>query len=121
MRSRHSRSRCRSSASSGTKRPPHGAQQHWKRVLREGQYEDPLTYFERALAIREKKDNPSDLSQTLHNIGETHVRMGQFDHALEQYLRALELSRKAGETRTERSKPTLSERYSNIKGGMEPR
>ena len=66
-----------------------------------GQYEDALTYFEQALGLRESANNPSDIGETVHNIAETHVRMGRFDRATQNYLRALDLARKSGQARTE--------------------
>ena len=41
----------------------------------------------------------SDIADTLHNLAETSVRLGQFNQAVEQYLRALDLRRKANDKR----------------------
>ena len=40
-----------------------------------------------------------DVADTLHNLAETSMRTGQFDQAQEQYLKALDLHRNAGDKR----------------------
>ena len=42
---------------------------------------------------------PGEIAQTLHNVAESTAKMGQYDQALSQYLRALELYRTAGDKR----------------------
>ncbi|MBZ5646411.1 MAG: tetratricopeptide repeat protein [Acidobacteriia bacterium] len=66
--------------------------------LAKGEYEDARTNYEQALQIREKLKAP-ELAETLHNLGETANKMGQFDQALKSYMRALDLQRSAGNTR----------------------
>ena len=63
-----------------------------------GEFEDARTYYEQALQMREKLKAP-ELPETLHNLGETANKMGQFDQALKSYMRALDLQRAAGNTR----------------------
>ena len=40
-----------------------------------------MTYFERALPIREKVNVPGETADTLHNLAEAAVKMGQDDKA----------------------------------------
>src|SRR5262249_28644861 len=63
------------------------------------QYEDAHAYYEQALQLREKSNVPGDIVDSVHNLAETAVRMGQYDQAITQYMRALELSRKMDDTR----------------------
>jgi tetratricopeptide (TPR) repeat protein len=67
--------------------------------LLKGDYEDARTYFSQALSIREKLNVPTDIADTVHNLGETSTRLGQYDKAVEQYLRALDLRRTANDKR----------------------
>ena len=64
-----------------------------------GDYQNARTYFEQALALREKLNVPTDIADTLHNLAETSSKMGQYDLALEQYLKALDLRRNSGDKR----------------------
>ncbi len=68
-------------------------EQHWQWLFFQGRYDNARTYFEQALQLREKIKVPSDIADTLHNLAETLVRVGQYDQALSQYLRALDLRR----------------------------
>ncbi len=63
-----------------------------------GEYQDARTYYEQALQVRERLKAP-ELAETLHNLGETANKMGEFEPALKSYMRALELQRSAGNTR----------------------
>jgi tetratricopeptide (TPR) repeat protein len=64
-----------------------------------GQYNDALTYLQRALDLRQKLKVPSDIAQTMNNVGESYRMLGQYDKALDNYLHALEMSRTAGDKR----------------------
>ncbi len=44
-----------------------------------GQYEDARAYYKQALDLREKAKVPGDIVQSVQNIADTDVRMGQFD------------------------------------------
>jgi serine/threonine protein kinase/tetratricopeptide (TPR) repeat protein len=68
--------------------------------LAQGEYDNALTYFERALQLREKFKVPGDIADTLHNLAETSTNLGNFDQALTYYLRALELRRAADDKAT---------------------
>jgi len=46
------------------------------------------------LQLREKAKVPQDTVESVHNIAETSARMGQYDQAVSQYMKALELRRK---------------------------
>ena len=54
-------------------------------------------YFSQALMLREKLNVPTDIADTLHNLAETSMKLGQYDQALDQYLKALQLRRSAGD------------------------
>ena len=81
----------------------------------QAQYDDARTYFERALALREELKVPSEIAQTVHNLAEVNLRIGQYDKALELYLRALDLDRSAGNKRAPRSARIASARCSNTR------
>jgi tetratricopeptide (TPR) repeat protein/TolB-like protein/predicted Ser/Thr protein kinase len=68
--------------------------------LSRADYEDARTYFEQALAIREKLKVPGDIADTVHNLAETSTKLGQYDQAVQQYLRALDLRRSVGDNRS---------------------
>ena len=60
-----------------------------------GEYQDALTYFQQAYQIRDRlKQDPTE---SLHNLAETYVKMGQYDTALSQYLKAKDALRAAGD------------------------
>ena len=63
------------------------------------QYEDARTYYQQALQLREKAKVPGDIVQTVQNLADTAVRMGQYDQAVSQYMRALELWRSTNDSR----------------------
>ncbi len=56
--------------------------------LSKADYQNARSYFEQALPLREKLKVPSNIADTLHNLGETSRQMGQYDLAVEQYLLA---------------------------------
>ena len=62
-------------------------------------YQDARIYWEQALQLREKLKVPGDIAETLHNLAETSTKMGQFDVAIEEYLKALDLERSTGDKR----------------------
>ena len=64
-----------------------------------GEYQDALTYYERALQLREALKLPADIADTVHNLAETAFRMGAYDEAVTRYLRALEIRRTVGDKR----------------------
>lgn len=68
--------------------------------LSKADYEDARTYFEQALLIREKLKVPGDIADTVHNLAETSTKLGQYDQAVQQYLRALDLRRSVGDNRS---------------------
>ncbi len=60
-----------------------------------GEYQDALTYFQQAYQIRDRlKQDPTE---SLHNLAETYVKLGQYDTALSQYLKAKDVLRAAGD------------------------
>ena len=63
------------------------------------QYEDARTYYQQALQLREKAKVPGDIVQTVQNLADTAVRMGQYDQAVSQYMHALELWRSTNDSR----------------------
>ncbi len=68
--------------------------------LAKGQFAEAQTYFERTLELREAaKVRPTDLADTLHNLGETLSKEGRYDQALARYLAAIDLRRQAGDKR----------------------
>lgn len=62
-------------------------------------YQNARTYFEQALQLREKLKVPGAIADALHNLAETSSKMGHYDQAVEQYLRALDLRRSTGDKR----------------------
>ena len=67
--------------------------------MKKAQYEDARTYYQQALQLREKSKVPRDIVDSVHNLAETSVRMGEYDQAVSQYMRALELRRSMDDTR----------------------
>src|SRR5258706_4087181 len=64
---------------------------------KQGQYDKALTYYERALAGKEKSlgvDHPSTLA-TVHNMASVFDNQGQYDKALKYYEPALTRSQKS--------------------------
>jgi tetratricopeptide (TPR) repeat protein len=62
-------------------------------------YQNARTYFEQALQLREKLKVPGAIADAVHNLGDTSSKMGEYDQALGQYLRALDLRRSTGDKR----------------------
>jgi eukaryotic-like serine/threonine-protein kinase len=62
-------------------------------------YQNARTYFEQALQLREKLKVPGAIADAVHNLADTSSKMGQYDQALQQYLRALDLRRSTGDKR----------------------
>jgi len=63
-------------------------------------YQNAQTYYGQALQLREKLNAPpAEIADTLHNLALISTRMGQNDQAVEQFLRALDLRRSAGDKR----------------------
>ena len=55
--------------------------------------------LQQALQIREKSKVSTDIAETLQGLGDTLARVGQFDQALTNYLKALDLRRNANDVR----------------------
>jgi eukaryotic-like serine/threonine-protein kinase len=69
----------------------------WYYLLK-GDYEDALTYSQQALQLRQSVVGaPGDLANTLYNIGEIYVRMGEYSQGTDYYLKALDFWRKAND------------------------
>ena len=66
--------------------------------LSKGDYETARIFFSQSLQIREKLKFPTDIADTQHNLGDTFTGLGQYDQAIQQYLSALDLRRKASPT-----------------------
>jgi tetratricopeptide (TPR) repeat protein len=62
-----------------------------------GEYSESLIYYQRALSIRERLGNPSEVANALHNIAATFTLLGSFREAQDHYLRALEQRRIAAD------------------------
>lgn len=62
--------------------------------MAKGENQDAVTYFQQALQIREKLGVPGDIADSLHNLGEVYVNLGQYDEAMNSYMKALDLNRK---------------------------
>jgi serine/threonine protein kinase/Tfp pilus assembly protein PilF len=63
-----------------------------------GEFADAQTYFEQTLGIREKTKS-LELADTLHNLGETLLALGQYDQSLLRYQAALDLRRSLNDRR----------------------
>ncbi len=62
-----------------------------------GDYNDARPYFVQALTIRQRLNVPMDIADTLHNLAESALDQGPLDQALDQYMKALDLRRSAGD------------------------
>ena len=69
--------------------------------VNKAQYDDALSYYEQALHLREQLKYPTDIADTLHNLGDVATYTGQNDRAVSYYLRALEIRRSLGDRRGE--------------------
>src|SRR5207244_116038 len=65
--------------------------------LAKGQSSDALTYYERALELRKKANIPSQVGETLHNLGEASLKAGDYGQSLDYHLKALDLFRSSGD------------------------
>ncbi len=59
----------------------------------------PSPTSSRRLQLREKSKVPQDIVEAVHNLGDASVYMGQYDQAVSQYMRALDLRRSINDTR----------------------
>ncbi len=60
-----------------------------------GEFQDALTYFQQAYDIRSRLNE--DATEALHDLALTNVQLGQYETAVSQYLKALEVQRAAGD------------------------
>ena len=62
-----------------------------------GQYDEAITYYERALRIKEKAFGVDHINtaNTINNLGSTYDSQGKYDEAIAQYERALRIYEKA--------------------------
>ena len=64
-----------------------------------GGLDDAKTYLQQAATVMERIDVPSERADMLHNLAEVSVKTGEYETALDQYLKALEMRRKIGDRR----------------------
>ncbi|CAF1056680.1 unnamed protein product [Adineta steineri] len=78
----------------------------------QGEYRKALSYFEKALTIRQLllPFNRPDLADSYHNIGAVYVSMGDYPKALSYYEKALTIRQQSLPS----SHPDLGRSYSNI-------
>jgi tetratricopeptide (TPR) repeat protein len=57
------------------------------------QHQDSITYLQQAYELRQKLNIPADVADSLHDLAEVSVKLGQFDTALSNYLKAIETYR----------------------------
>jgi tetratricopeptide (TPR) repeat protein len=62
-----------------------------------GNFQDALTYYQQSYQIQEKLKLTDDMAQSLENLAETNVDLGQYDAAMSEYLKALEIRRNSGD------------------------
>ena len=62
-----------------------------------GNFQDALTYYQQAYQIREKLKLTDDMAESLYNLADANVDLGQYDTAVTQYLKALEIRRNSGD------------------------
>ena len=60
-------------------------------------FQDALTSYQQAYQIREKLKLTDDMAQSLQNLAEVNVDLGQYDTAVTQYLKALEIARNSND------------------------
>ncbi|CAF4673972.1 unnamed protein product, partial [Rotaria sp. Silwood2] len=77
-----------------------------------GEYSKAITFYERALDIKEKTvpQNLPDLAGSYNNIGNVYGNMGEYSKALSSHERSLEIDRKA----LPPNHPDLASDYNNI-------
>ena len=84
--------------------------------LAKGQYSEAQTYFERALEIREKAKVPArDGRHAAQPRPRRSPKMGRYDQALAQYLRALDFAEEPATSAAPRSSRTASARSSTTR------
>jgi tetratricopeptide (TPR) repeat protein len=59
--------------------------------------QEALTSYQQSYQIREKLKLTGDMAQSLQNLAETNADLGQYDTAVNQYLKALEIARNSGD------------------------
>jgi tetratricopeptide (TPR) repeat protein len=57
--------------------------------------------LQQSLELRQQLNVPGDIADSLEGLGQAYRATGQYDNALASFLKAMELSRKAGNTRGE--------------------
>jgi tetratricopeptide (TPR) repeat protein len=65
----------------------------------QGAYQDSLTYLEQAYDLRQKLNVPDDVADSLHDLAEVNTKLGQFDTALNDYLKANDIYRRTNNQR----------------------
>jgi tetratricopeptide (TPR) repeat protein len=77
-----------------------------------GEYEEALSYYEKALKIRQRSLPPNhpDLAMSYNNIGLVYYNMGDYPKALSSYEKALEIQQQS----LPPNHPHLAASYSNI-------
>jgi serine/threonine protein kinase/tetratricopeptide (TPR) repeat protein len=65
--------------------------------LGKGDLTEARTYFETALAKHEETKLPGPMADTLRNLAITATNAGQYDEAIDHYLKALDLRRSSGD------------------------
>ncbi len=60
-------------------------------------FQDALIYFQQAYDIRSRLKATNELDESLHNLAETKVKLGQYDAALAEYMSVLEDRHKSGD------------------------
>ena len=63
----------------------------------QGNFQDALTYFQQGYDIRNKLKATNEVDESLHNLAETKVKLGQYDQALDEYMAVLADRRKTGD------------------------
>ena len=83
-----------------------------------GRIDDAVTYFERALPIREKVNVPGEIADTLHNLAEAAVKMGQYKRRPRNIFARSSCAAARGTRAVRRLSPTASEPCSSYRGGL---
>src|SRR6202044_2459977 len=65
----------------------------------QGAYQDSLTYLQQGYELRQKLNVPGDTADSLHDLAEVNTRLGQYDAALSDYLKAIETYRSVNDQR----------------------
>jgi tetratricopeptide (TPR) repeat protein len=56
-----------------------------------------VTYYQQAYEIRDKLKLTDGVAESLHNLAEANVALGQYGTAVNQFLKALDISRNGGD------------------------